>query len=157
MCAMMPTNPLLTALVAVLLLVACPVGADEASHREAVVTLFRLTAMEQKIDTSVDDLLSLQLQQNPELAPNSVIVRDFLERTIGWNALQPELLVMYQAAFSEEELRQINAFYITPVGQKVLTRVPELVQERNRLAAQRLQEHIGELQQALQEASSGER
>lgn len=142
-------------LAGVLLLAALPVQADEASHRAAVETLFRLTQMEQKINDSVDELLALQLRQNPQLVPRQAVVRAFLERHIGWNALQPHLLAMYQAAFSEEELAQMNGFYITPVGQKVLTRVPELVQERNRLAAQRLQENIGELQQALQANAAG--
>ncbi len=145
------------ALLAGLTLVGAPVIADPASHSGAVLTLFRLTQMEQKINASVDDLLALQLQQNPQLAADRTIVRDFLERTIGWEALKDELLAMYQAAFTEEELRQMNAFYITTVGQKVLTRVPELVQERNRLAAQRLQQHIGELQQALGKAASDAR
>lgn len=143
------------ALLGILSVIGTPAGADSATHREAVLTLFRLTQMEQKINASVDDLLALQLQQNPHLAANRVIVHDFLARTIGWDALQDELLAIYQAAFTEDELRQMNAFYLTPVGQKVLTRVPELVQERNRLTAQRLQEHIGELQQALDEAAGG--
>lgn len=54
----------------------------------------------------------------------------------------------------KNELRQMNAFHITPVGQKVLTRVPELVQQRNQMAMQRLQQNIGELQQAIDVAGS---
>lgn len=146
---MSATKLLCSMLIAGLLPAAHPVRADDDSHRQAVLTLFRLTQMESKINDSVDELLAVQLQQNPELVPDRATVRDFLERTIGWDALRPALLAMYQATFSEEELAQMNAFYITPVGQKVLTRVPELVQERNRLAAQRLQDHIAELRQAL--------
>ena len=93
--------------------------ADDASHRQEVETLFRLTQMEQKVNDSVDNLLALQIRQNPELAQHKRIVRDFLERYIGWQALRPELVNMYQSAFSEAELKQMNAFYITPVGQKV--------------------------------------
>ncbi len=62
---------------------------------------------------------------------------------------------MYKEAFSENELKQMNAFYITPLGQKVLTRVPELVQARNQIAAQRLEQHIGELQQEIASAQEG--
>jgi hypothetical protein len=45
--------------------------------------------------------------------------------------------------------KTINDFYITPTGQKVIVIVPQLVQERNRLAMQRLQQNIGELQQIM--------
>ena len=131
---------------------AAGVQADAVGHLQEVETLFRLTQMERKVDESVENLLAMQMQQSPELTPRESVVRGFLERNIGWQALRPNLVAMYLAAFTEEELKQMNAFYVTPVGQKVLTRVPELVEERNRLAAQRLQEHIGELQQELESA-----
>lgn len=134
-------------------LLASGADADDAGHRQEVETLFRLTQMERKIDESVASLLEMQIRQNPELRPRESVVRGFLERNIGWQALQPDLTAMYLAAFTEEELKQMNAFYVTPVGQKVLTRVPELVEERNRLAARRLEEHIGELQQELESAA----
>ena len=56
---------------------------------------------------------------------------------------------MYLSTFTEQELEQINAFYITPAGQKVIKVVPELVQQRNQLAMQRLQQNIGELQKIV--------
>ncbi len=140
------------ALVALPLLAATDARADEASHLQEVETLFRLTQMERKVNESVDNLLALQMRQSPQLDPHRPIVRGFLERMIGWEALRPELVDMYLAAFTEDELKQINAFYVTPVGQKVLTQVPELVEKRNRLAARRIQENIGELQQELQAA-----
>jgi len=141
-----------TALLLVPLLIATAAAADESSHLQEVETLFRLTQMERKINESVEDLLTLQIRQNPDLGRHQAAVRAYLERTIGWQALGPDLTAMYLKAFTEEELRQMNAFYVTPVGQKVLTRVPELVEERNRLAVRRLQEHIGELQRELQAA-----
>lgn len=134
--------------------VAAAVHADEASHRQEVQNLFRLTHMETKIEESVQTVLDIQLRQNPELAAHAGAVRAFLVRHMGWDALKDELEAMYLASFTEEELREMNAFYITPVGQKVLTRVPELVQERNQLAATRLQQNLAELQQELAAAES---
>ena len=131
------------------------VRADGDSHSTEVETLFRLTQMERRIRESVDTLAAMQIRQNPQLAAHQTIIRAFLERHVGWQALRPELETMYKAAFSEDELKQMNAFYITPVGQKVLTRVPELVQARNQLAAQRLEQHIGELQQEIKSAQEG--
>jgi len=141
------------ALLAAPLLAGAGARADQASHLQEVETLFRLTQMEKKVDEGIDTLLALQMRQSPELAPRESVMRGFLERNIGWQALRPDLTAMYLAAFTEEELKQMNAFYVTPVGQKVLTRVPELVEERNRLAAQRLKDRIGELQQELESAA----
>jgi len=101
------------------------------------------------IEESVDNVLALQIAQNPALAEHREALRAFLQKYIGWQALKDDLAVMYLQAFTEAELDQMNAFYSSPTGQKVLQRLPELVQQRNQLAMQRLQQHIGELQQEI--------
>lgn len=125
------------------------VAADEAAHLQQVETLFRLTQMEQKIDDSVNNVLQLQLRQNPDLQKNRDALESFLQKYIGWQALKRDIADMYMDTFSEQELEQINAFYITPAGQKVINVVPQLVQQRNQLAMMRLQQNIGELQQIV--------
>jgi uncharacterized protein len=144
---------LITALLAASLVLPGLVAADDQSHLEQVDILFKLTRMEQKINESVESVAQLQLRQNPELdAAKRAQLMAFLQRQIGWDAVKADLYEMYMQTFTEEELKTINAFYITTTGQKVIVIVPQLVQERNRLAMQRLQENIGELQ-AIMSAS----
>ena len=143
-----------TFLALVAVVAATATSADPASHRQAVERLFELTHMQQRIGESVDQVLSLQLQQNPELREHQGVLRVFLEEQIGWQALREALVEMYLAAFSEPELGEMNAFYASPTGQKVIVRLPELVQERNQLAMHRLREHIGELQARIAEKAS---
>lgn len=132
-----------------LLPAALPAGENDQSQREQVEILFRLTQMEHRIQESVDALVQAELQRNPQLQGNKQALQDFLEKYIGWQALQEDIAQMYMQTFSLQELKQMNAFYITPTGQKVLTDVPRLVQQRNRLAMSRLQQHIGELQELV--------
>ena len=120
--------------------------ADEQGHREQVEILFKLTKMEQKINESVYSVAQLQLRQNPALESKRDLLMNFLNRHIGWDAMKGDLTQMYMQTFTEKELKVINDFYITTTGQKVITIVPQLVQERNQLAMQRLQQNIGELQ-----------
>ena len=139
-------------LLTILLLLAigqATVRADEASHRQAVKRLFELTNMQQKIDESVDNVLAIQLAQSPGLREYETTVREFLERNIGWQSLEDPLTEMYLQEFTEEELTEMNAFYSSPTGKKVIERLPVLVQQRNQLAMQRLQQHIGELREAV--------
>ena len=124
-------------------------AAETDSHRQQVETLFQLTQMEKKIQESVDSVVQLQLRQNPQLAQHQQKVQAFFEKHMGWEALKSDITEMYMRSFSENELEQINAFYITPAGQKVIKVLPELVQQRNQLAMQRIQMNIGELQQAI--------
>jgi hypothetical protein len=138
---------LITALLAASLVLPGLVAADDQSHLQQVDILFKLTRMEQKINESVESVAQLQLRQNPDLdAAKRAQLMAFLQRQIGWDAVKADLYEMYMQTFTEEELKTINAFYITTTGQKVIVIVPQLVQERNRLAMQRLQENIGELQ-----------
>lgn len=124
-------------------------AAEETAHRQQVETLFRLTQMEKKIQESVDSVVQLQLRQNPQVGQHEQAVREFFTKYIGWNALKNDITDMYLSSFTEKELEQINAFYITPAGQKVIKVVPELVTQRNQLAMQRLQQNIGELQKIV--------
>ncbi|UCB54486.1 MAG: DUF2059 domain-containing protein [Thiotrichales bacterium] len=123
--------------------------ADNSSHVQQVQTLFKLTQMEKKVNESIDSIMQLQLNQSPGLAQHEAAMRAFFERQIGWAALKDDITQMYLRTFTEEELKAINDFYITPAGQKVITALPGLVQERNQLAMMRLQQNIGELQQIV--------
>ena len=137
---------LIPALLAASLILPGLSAADNKGHIEQVDILFKLTRMEEKIDESVESVAQLQLRQNPTMTAKSDQLMAFLEKHIGWNAVKADLYAMYMQTFTEDELKIINDFYITPTGQKVIVIVPQLVQERNRLAMQRLQENIGELQ-----------
>jgi len=124
-------------------------SAETDSHRQAVEKLFELTHMQQKIEVSVGNVLTLQLQQSPALREHEDLLTKFLEKNIGWAGMKDNLITMYMAAFTEQELNEINTFYATPAGQKMIQRLPELIQQRDRLAMQRIQENMGELQQAI--------
>ena len=126
-------------------------SADTDSHRQAVEKLFELTHMQQKIEVSVNNVLALQLQQSPALREHKDLLTKFLEKNIGWTGMKDNLITMYMKAFTEQELNEINTFYSTPGGQKLIQRLPELIQQRDRLAMQRMQENLGELQQAVAE------
>ena len=128
--------------------------ADEASKRQAVEQLFVLTAMQQKIDESVTTELAKQNAQNPELKSQHQAVSEFLERNIGWDSLREPLTHIYMEEFTEQELNEMNTFYSSPTGRKVIERLPVLVQMRNQLASQRLQENIGELQKEIETRST---
>ena len=123
--------------------------ADDKGQLEQVEILFKLTRMEQKIDESVASIAQLQLRQTPELESKRDRLMAFVEKHFGWTAMKGDITNMYLQTFTEQELKDMNDFYITPTGQKVINTVPQLVQERNQLAMQRLQQNVGELQQIM--------
>lgn len=129
-------------------------AADTSTHLQQVETLFKLTQMEKKVNESVDSVMQMQLSQNPQLSQHKAEMRAFFEKHMGWSSMKNDITEMYLNAFSEDELKAINDFYITPVGQKVINVLPDLVQQRNQLAMQRLQQNISELQQIVARPAS---
>ena len=151
---MRPLKYFTTAFLLLLLPAPALYAAEADAHLQQVKTLFRLTQMEQKVNESIDTIMQLQMSQNPQLSKHKAEMRGFFERQIGWTALKSHITDMYLRTFTEEELKNINAFYITPTGQKVINTLPTLVQERNQLAMQRIQQNIGELQKIISQPST---
>jgi hypothetical protein len=54
---------------------------------------------------------------------------DWFNKEVDFDTIVPKMADLYKQEFSEEELNGIIAFYDTPVGQKMLTKLPALMQK----------------------------
>jgi uncharacterized protein len=120
--------------------------ADEASHRKAVESLFSLMDMDNLLGQSVDQMLAMQVQQNPAIAPFQAQMKTFLNKYMSWASLKDDMAKIYMAEFSESELSELNKFYQTPVGKKAVQKMPTLMAKGAEIGQKRVQEHLPELQ-----------
>lgn len=125
-------------------------GDVSPSHAQAAEELFRTMKIDTLLDQSIDTLVKAQVQQNPDLANVEDVLRQFLGKYMRWDALKPQLVAIYTEAFTEAELREITAFYKTPAGQKAVTVMPELMQKGMAIGQKAVQDHIGELKEAVE-------
>ena len=116
-------------------------GADE---------LMSLMKMEQLLEQSIEQMLQLQIQQNPGIAPFRDIMLSYLQRQMSYDRLKPDMISLYENAFTPDELQGLIDFYRTPVGQKSIEVMPGLMAEGAQLGAARVQENIGELQAEIE-------
>ena len=128
--------------------------ADEVSHRAAAESLLELTQVEQLMSQSRDQLLELQVKQNPALAPHERQLRAFFAKYLSWDRLKPDLIKIYMAEFAEADLREMIAFYRTPAGRKAIQKMPALVAQTAEVSRAQMRRHLPELQQMLEAASS---
>ncbi len=137
-----------------------PAGVDAAaeqstdvsdSQREAALEMIKIMGMNDTLDLSMRQMIDVQVQRNPQLAPMRDVLEDFFETYLSWEQLKNEFVTLYARTFSEAEMREISAFYRTPTGQKMLEALPGLITETNGIGMSRVQAHYGELQQALAE------
>jgi hypothetical protein len=122
--------------------------ADTESQKEASVLLDSI-GMEKALSGAIEQMLNIQLKQNPTLAPYKGVMLNFFSKYMSYQSMKPELVDMYGNAFSAGELREITAFYQTPVGRKSMQLMPELMAKGSQIGAQRIQANMGEFKNMM--------
>jgi len=129
--------------------------APASSHEKAARELYRLAGGEKLAQAGAEAMLGV-IRENPEIAPYEDVFREWYRKVFAAEDFEAEMVKLYMGAFSEGELREIAAFYKTPVGQKALAVFPELMKQGAEVGMRRGQEHAAELEEMLAEAR-GER
>ena len=119
------------------------------SHLAAAAEYLEASGAREITDATMDATLEGQIQQAPQLAQFEDVMREFFGKYMSWEALAPELTKLQAAAFTEAELRELTAWYQTPLGQKVRAVSPQLTAQGAAVGQRVAAEHMPELQQAL--------
>ena len=141
-----------TLFAATLLLTSNAALADAESIKEAeqlLVTLGTEAALEQ----SMSQMIDVQLQKNPGLTAYREVMMAFFNKYTSYDSLKLEMAESFAGEFTLAELKEINNFYASDVGQKVVHKMPQLMAEGAQLGVMRAQEHIGELQAMIKAES----
>ncbi len=151
----------LTALVFCTIL-SCPVFADDATHRQTALKLLEVTNTQNMLDqimTSIKGMMEQQFdaldlppegQEEAQALQNEMMTwfAEFFE----WEQMRDMYVEIYTEVFSEAELKELIAFYESPLGQKMIKRMPELMQKSMQKTQAILQRKMPELQQRLEKA-----
>lgn len=124
-----------------------PVKGD--SRTTAAMELLVTMHMDKTMADSMEQMLQLQIQQNPAIAPYKEVMRKFLAKYMSWESLKNEFARIYAEEFTEQELRDMIAFYRTPTGAKAIAKMPALMAKGGQLGMQRVQQNMGELNEML--------
>ena len=141
-----PTILLLAALVAT---GARPAAAQEPLRHELALQLLEAMRMPEQIQSSIATVVATQARLNPDVPGLAEVLRDFLARYVTWDAMKEEYAEIYAGAFTEEELREMAAFYRTPTGQKLARATPQLTRLGAELGERTLRAHAAELDEMI--------
>jgi hypothetical protein len=128
--------------------------ATEETHRQAAEALLNLMDMDNLMNESIDQMLEMQVKQNPAIGPFKDEMKKFLSKYMSWSTMKGDMVKIYMAEFTEQELKELLAFYQTPLGKKTVAKMPKLMAKGAELGQQRVQEHLPELQKAIQERAT---
>lgn len=147
-------------LVSLSLLVSTPAISDENSHRQAVLNLLEVINAKQineQVLVSISKMIDDQVDTR-QLSPEGTEVRERLKKemlawiseTLTWDKLKNITVDLYLDIFSEEEINELITFYRSPLGRKMLNRMPEVIQKTMQKTQAIVQQSMPEFQRRIQ-------
>lgn len=77
-----------------------------------------------------------------------------LDKAIGWEEVKPDLIKLYTETFTEQELSQLNEFYESALGKKMLTKLPELNARSAQVTQAKLESAVPQVNKLLAEMTA---
>jgi hypothetical protein len=146
---------LLCALSAPVVMAAGPTPKAADSKTGLAIELMQATHYErnmQAMQSQIRTLMQAQFAELEECAAAKPVMREFadavtdkLNATLMSEDLKVDIAALYAEVFNEEELREITEFYRSPLGRKMLDRMPELMQKSMQVSQERMKPLMPEL------------
>lgn len=122
-----------------ILTAAGPTAAQSRGHVAAAEDMLVAMDAERMYERTLEQMLSAQMAANPDLVALAPVMKQFFRDFVSWEAVRPEHLRVHMERFSEAELRELAAFYRTPLGRRVVAESPAIAAELG-MVGQRLVE-----------------
>ncbi|MBN8885617.1 MAG: DUF2059 domain-containing protein [Rudaea sp.] len=118
-----------------------------------LVQVVQFDKMMQSVQTQTRAIMEKQLESTAKCEAAKPIVGEFGGKTadlmtgvLSSNDFKVDVAAVYAEVFSEDELHQIIEFYQSPLGKKLLERMPQLTQKSMQIAQARVHAVTPELQ-----------
>lgn len=142
-----------------LLFCAVPFAAMAEPDAEAIKAAEELTktmGLEKQMQSGFNAMLpaidgmAKRLNLTPEATTElKEIYRTWFNEDIDQKDLHQKLITIYAKYYTKDELAELNKFYLSPLGQKTLATMPEVMKESSMLGMQAAQAQQGKLQERL--------
>lgn len=110
---------------------------------------------------NLDNIFEQQVsQQNYPVDKQAIMevhlkkMTQLVRKEMSWENIKGPIIEAYATVYTEEEVQELVAFYKTPVGQKMMAKLPQLMQTTKQLVKQSMQglgPKLWELQLELQQ------
>ncbi|MGA9263898.1 MAG: DUF2059 domain-containing protein [Desulfobacterales bacterium] len=135
--------------------------ANSQTHRQAAEEVLRLTKVDKMLGPLVDQIQQVQIQQLQQMnlsreaysAAQRYLQRinDLVAREMQWQEIKNDYIGLYTDAFTEQELHQLIQFYSTPLGCKVVDKMPVLMEQSMQLGQKKMMNIMPEIQALSEE------
>jgi hypothetical protein len=151
----------LTLLVLITVALSFGVAAKEDPHRAAVEELLVLIKQDQLIEQMYPQMKQLAMQQLRQAdipAEQSPLIEKYLDQLfvamqeeMSWDKMKDELVQLYMSVYTEQEIRDLITFYRSSTGQKMIEKIPLLMEQSIVITQKHTQAMMPKIQKIIQE------
>ena len=121
-----------------------------ASLDQVAEKLINLLNPQEEYDQELSEIVNIQIQQTPQLAPHKTVISEFFAEFMGYEIIMPHLIKVYTDELTLSELHELHAFYSSDVGKKYLKLIPKFEDKAIILAKTLLEENVGAFQEIIE-------
>ena len=95
--------------------------------------------------------MELTEEQRPIFERHMERTMEVMQEEMGWEKWEPHMVDIYVNVYTEEEIREIIAFYRSPAGQALLDGMPQAMEQTMLVTQQMMQDFMPRLQELQDE------
>lgn len=113
-------------------------------------TLLATMNMKNSYEGMIKRITEMQIQSNPELEKIKPMIEAFFTKYMGWEAQRGDIAALYAKNYTVEELKELNKFYQTPLGQKSVQIMPQLAAASAQIGQSKMMGHMPEMKAMIE-------
>jgi len=101
-----------------------------------------ITSMSMAFESTVNgiDTSKLPKERVEKLKRGQKRAKELMLKELSWEVIREDMVKLYAEAYSEEELKELTKFYLSPLGQKVIKTDLALLPKANDIIMKKTQE-----------------
>jgi len=114
------------------------------------LTLLATMNMKESYEGMIKRITQMQIQARPELESIRPAIEAFFTKYMGWDAQKGDIAALYAKNYTLDELKKLNAFYQSPLGQKTVQIMPQLAAASAQIGQSRMMQHMPEMKAMIE-------
>ena len=119
------------------------------ANNEAL-TLLATMNMKESYEGMIKRVTQMQIQANPQLKAIEPAIEAFFTKFMGWEAQKGDIAALYAKNYTVEELKELNKFYQSPLGQKTVQIMPQLAAASAQIGQNKMMQHMPEMKAMIE-------
>ncbi|MBI4006535.1 MAG: DUF2059 domain-containing protein [Gammaproteobacteria bacterium] len=137
--------------------------ADDVTHRQTAEELLVTSKADEIVNTMYDQIQTIFINMADKMnmpSERKSITEKYMQRLNQlmlneyWPGMKDQLINVYIALYTEEEMSELIAFYKSPIGQKYINTTPKLMRESLEISQNQMKDLMPKIRSLSQEMAA---